>query len=126
MPTDLGDVYRKSFQQGFIHYGTARTKLIYTSIGITAYNRQTGENVAGTDTPYSDVYMLEDLGKLKEVPGVIIDEDETGMVVPVLDLTPIPKLEDYLTLESGSKMLVTGIYPDNFRAMWLLKVQRIG
>lgn len=126
MPTDLGDIYRKSFQQGFIHYGSARTKVTYTSIATTTYNRETSENVEGVDAPYPDVYMMEDLGRLKEIPGVTIDEDETGMVVPVLDLTPTPKLEDYLTLPDGSKMLVTGIYPDNFKAMWLLKVQRIG
>lgn len=126
MAIDLGEAYRKSFQQGFIHYGSGRTKLTYTSIAVTTYNRQTSENVPGTDTPYADVYMMEDLGKLKEIPGITIDEDETGMVVPVLDLTPTPKLEDYLTLSDSSKMLVTGIYPDNFKAMWLLKVQRIG
>lgn len=126
MAIDLGEAYRKSFQQGFIHYGTARVLLVYTSIAVTTYNRQTGENVPSTDTPYPDVYMLEDLGKLKEVPGITIDEDETGMVVPVLDLIPSPKLEDYLTLPSGSKMLITGVYPDNFKAMWLLKVKRIG
>ena len=126
MPIDLGDAYRESFQQGFVHYGNARTKVTYTSIGLTTYNRETSENVEGTDVPYADVYMVEDLGKLKDIPGITIDEDETGMVVPVLDLTPTPKAEDFLTLPGGSKMLVTGVYPDNFRAMWLLKVKRIG
>lgn len=126
MAIDLGTMYRETFQRNFAHYGAARIAITYVSIGTPTYNKETQENVAGTNTSYPDIYVLEDRPKLEEIPGIIIEKDETGVTIPVLDLFPVPKLDDYYADSAGISWLITGVYPDNFKAMWLFKVKRIG
>lgn len=121
--TDLGLVYKQQIQKQFPLFGSALFEVTYYQTGQAVENENTGV-VTTPETAYPDLLIINDAKKLEELPNVTIETDETGVGFPALDLAIEPTEGDYYQNSDGNGWRVTGVYPDNFTAYWLLKVKR--
>lgn len=121
--TDIAQVYKEQLQKQFVRFGSARSLVTYYSTSQSLYDPETGINTATINSEH-ELYLIVDRSKLEDIPGITIDDDETGVFFPALDLSVVPDLNDYYTDGGGIDWRVTGVYPDNFKASWILKVAR--
>lgn len=122
---DLGIRYRQQFQRQFVRFGAARFEVTYVSVGQSVYDKETGVVTPANDVTHPNFHMLWDQKSLQQVPGVVVEDDETGVLFPALDIPQRPSTDDYFTnLSTNQVYRVTGVFPDNFDASYILKVKR--
>jgi hypothetical protein len=121
--TDLGLVYQQQVQKQFSLFGSALFEVTYYQTGQAVQNEDTG-SVTTPETAYPNLFVINDRKKLEKMESVTIEEDETGVGFPALDLAVTPDNEDYYVTAEGKAWRVTGVFPDNFTAYYILKVKR--
>lgn len=122
---DLGQIYKEQFQKQFPYFGGARFEITYHTVSQSSYDRATGVVTDGAETVHPPFSALWDKTKLEQLPGVVVEDDETGIEFPALDLPATPKPEDYfIRTDDSSRWRIMAIYPDNFGASYILKAKR--
>ena len=121
--TDLGLVYQQQIQRQFSLFGSALFEVTYYQTGQAVQDNNTGL-VTTPETAYPVLSVINDRSKLEKMESVTIEEDETGAGFPALDLAVIPDIDDYYVTASKKAWRVTGVFPDNFTAYYILKVKR--
>ncbi len=121
--TDLGLVYKEQIQKQFALFGSALFEVSYYQVGQAAQDEDSAE-VTTPKTAYPNLFIINDRPKLEKMEGVTIEEDETGVGFPALDLAATPDTDDYYLTAAGKGWKVTGVFSDNFTAYWILKVKR--
>lgn len=121
----LADVVQKAAQTAFKDIGNIPLTCTYTSKGVSTYNPTTGAYTS-TDTNYTGLSILfEDYTaeEITEAGGVILSTDQKASI-PNLNLTPTPKITDYITDSNSQKWTVENVKIDPARALWIMQVRR--
>ena len=102
--------------------GTLRESVTYkTKTDDPSYVLATGV-VSENETSYT-VNAILDQNISGDIPNVSIDSNEKLAYIAAGDLTPTPKLDDRITIDSVDWKVVD-VKTDPAEAMWILKIQR--
>jgi len=121
----LTQVLQKATQAAFKAIGDIPLICTYYSKGTSTYNTTTGLYTS-TDPPYPGLSILFEDYTAKEIDdagGVILSTDQKASI-PNLNLTPTPKITDYITDSNSQKWTVEDVRIDPARALWIMQVRR--
>jgi len=121
----LADVVQKAAQTAFKVIGNIPLACTYTSKGVAVYVPATGLYTS-TDADYESLSILFEDYSAKEIDdagGVILSTDQKASI-PNLNLTPTPKITDYITDSNSQKWTVENVGIDPARALWIMQVRR--
>jgi len=121
----LADVVQKAAQTAFKMIGNIPLTCTYASKGASIYNTTTGLYTF-TDVSYTGLSILfEDftVQEITEAGGAILSTDQKASI-PNLNLTPTPKITDYITDSNSQKWTVENVRIDPARALWIFQVRR--
>jgi len=121
----LADIVQKAAQTAFKVIGNIPIPCTYTSKGIPVYVPATGAYTS-TDTDYISLFVLFEDYTAKEITdagGVILSTDQKASI-PNLNLTPTPKITDYITDSNSQKWTVQNVKIDPARALYIFQVRR--
>ena len=121
----LADVVQKAAQTAFKVIGNIPLACTYSSKGASIYNTTTGLYTF-TDVSYTGLSILfEDftVQEITEAGGAILSTDQKASI-PNLNLTPTPKITDYITDSNSQKWTVENVRIDPARALWIFQVRR--
>ncbi len=121
----LAGVIQKVAQVAFKAIGNIPLVCTYSSKGTTVYVPASG-GYASTDANYENLSILFEDYTAKEITdagGVILSTDQKASI-PNLNLTPTPKITDYITDSDSQKWTVEGLEKDPARALWIFQVRR--
>ena len=117
----LKETFKKAAQTGMSAIGNVAIAVTYVSITAQAsYNPVTG-TVTEKSTSYS-VNMMFDRNLAEDIKNIAIDINEKLAYIAVDDLTPTPKTDDRITIDSVS-WSVTEVLTDPADALWILKIK---
>jgi len=121
----LADVIQKAAKTAFKAIGDVPLTCTYTSKGTPVYVPATGAYTS-TDTDYASLSILfEDYTaqEITEAGGVILNTDQKASI-PNLNLTPTPKITDYITDSNSQKWTVENVKIDPARALYIFQARR--
>ena len=121
----LAGVVQKAAQTAFKVIGNIPLTCTYVSKGASTYNTTTGLYTS-TDVSYTGLSILfEDftVQEITEAGGAILSTDQKASI-PNLNLTPTPKITDYITDSNSQKWTVENVRIDPARALWIFQVRR--
>ena len=121
----LADVVQKAAQTAFKMIGNIPLTCTYASKGASTYNTTTGLYTS-MDVSYTGLSILfEDFTaqEITEAGGTILSTDQKASI-PNLNLTPTPKITDYITDSNSQKWTVENVRIDPARALWIFQVRR--
>ena len=121
----LANVIQKVAQTAFKAIGDIPLICVYTSKGTSVYDPATGLYTSD-DTDYTGLSILFEDYTAKEITdagGAILSTDQKASI-PNLNLTPTPKITDYIADSDSQKWTVEGLEKDPARALWIFQVRR--
>jgi len=118
----FADLAQKLAQTAFKIAGDIPVTCTYTSVGTAVY---ADGAYTSTDVDYASLKFLFGDYQSNEVDGTVILSTDQRMSIPQLDLTPVPKKQDYLTDADSVKWQIEGISKDPARALWILQGRKI-
>jgi len=117
----LKEALKGAAKAAVLGLGNIATTGTYVSIGTKNYNRTTG-GTTSTDTSQSVKTIVLAEYKSKEKDNLITNAIYQTALIPQLDLTATPKMQDYITI-ANVKHEVVDIRQDPAGAMWELDVR---
>ena len=121
----LAETVQSAAKTAFVAIGNIPLTCTYTSKGTPVYNTTTGAYTS-TDTDYTGLSILfEDYSarEITEAGGAILSTDQRASI-PNVNLTPTPKITDYITDSNSQKWTVELALIDPARALWVLQCRR--
>ena len=121
----LAETVQSAAKTAFVAIGNIPLTCTYTSKGTPVYNTTTGAYTS-TDTDYNGLSILfEDYSarEITEAGGAILSTDQRASI-PNVNLTPTPKITDYITDSNSQKWIVEEALIDPARALWILQCRR--
>ena len=121
----LAETIQNAAKTAFVAIGNIPLTCTYTSKGTPIYNATTGAYTS-TDTDYTGLSILfEDYSarEITEAGGAILSTDQRASI-PNVNLTPTPKITDYITDSNSQKWTVELALIDPARALWVLQCRR--
>ena len=121
----LAETVQSAAKTAFVAIGNIPLTCTYTSKGTPVYNTTTGAYTS-TDTDYNGLSILfEDYSarEITEAGGAILSTDQRASI-PNVNLTPTPKITDYITDSNSQKWTVELALIDPARALWVLQCRR--
>ena len=120
----LAETVQKMAQVAFKVIDNIPLTCTFTSTGTPVYNPATG-TYSGGDTAYSGKSILFEDYKAMEIiesAGTIVGTDQKASL-PVLNLTPTPKITDKITDPGGKIWTVKNVNLDPARALYVFQVR---
>ena len=118
----LRETFKKAAQTAISAIGNVAVSVTYVSItGDAVYNPVTGV-VTEKSTSYS-VNMMFDENLAEDIKNIAIDINEKLGYIAVDDLTPTPKTDDRITIDSVN-WAVTEVRTDPADALWIIKIKK--
>jgi hypothetical protein len=121
----LANTIQKAAQTAFKAIGDIPLTCTYTSVGASIYDPQTG-GYDSTDTPYTGLKIVfEDFNpkEVNDAGGAILATDRKASI-PNINLTPTPKITDFITDSDSVQWSIKDVLIDPARALWLFQVRR--
>jgi len=121
----LSNTIQNAAKTAFKAIGDIPLACTYTSKGTPVYNTTTGAYTS-TDTDYNGLSILfEDYSarEITEAGGAILSTDQRASI-PNVNLTPTPKITDYITDSNSQKWIVEEALIDPAIALWILQCRR--
>jgi len=118
----LRETFKKAAQSAMSAAGNVLVSVSYISItGNAVYNPATGVVTEKSKT-YS-VNMMFDENLSEDMPNIAIDINEKLGYIAVEDITPVPKPDDRITIDSVNWSVVS-VHTDPAEALWIIKIKR--
>ena len=121
----LAETVQSAAKTAFVAIGNIPLTCTYTSKGTPVYNTTTGAYTS-TDTDYTGLSILFEDYSAREITdsgGAILSTDQRASI-PNVNLTPTPKITDYITDSNSQKWTVELALIDPARALWVLQCRR--
>jgi len=121
----LAETIQNAAKTAFAAIGNIPLTCTYTSVGVSIYDPQTG-GYDSDDSDYTGLSILfEDYTarEITEAGGAILSTDQKASI-PNVNLTPTPKITDYITDSNSQKWTVELALIDPARALWVLQCRR--
>ena len=120
----LAETVQSAAKTAFKVIGNIPLTCTFTSKGTPVYNVTTGAYTS-TDTDYTGLSILfEDYTarEVMEAGGVILATDQK-VSIPNLNLTPTPKISDYIITSENKKWTIYDVLIDPARALWIMQIR---
>jgi hypothetical protein len=121
----LASTIQKAAQTAFKAIGDIPMTCTYTSVGTSVYNPTTGAS-SSSDTAYTGLKIVfEDFNprEVNDAGGAILHTDKKASI-PNENLTPTPKITDFITDSDSVQWSIKDVLIDPARALWLFQVRR--
>jgi len=118
----LKEAFKAAVQTAFNAAGNVKISITYTSNPPPVYDPSTGVATPNT-TDYSLTNVIREDYEAMEIDGLAIQENDAKLLIPVDDLTPNPKIDDYVTMDS-QQWNVVNKYKDPADALWTLQIRQ--
>lgn len=117
----LKEAFKAAVQTAFNAAGNVKISIIYTSNPAPSYDPDTGVVTPNT-TNYAMTQVIREDYKADEIDGSAIQMNDVKLLIPVDDLTPIPQIDDYVTMDSRQWNVVSK-HKDPADALWTLQIR---
>lgn len=127
---DPGQLAQQLLQKHFPKFGSIRVLCTFTSVGDAEYNATTGgvvESVIGSQPVYiifGEFTFSDTKAPTYKEDDSVIESTDKKAIFPQLDLSFIPKINDYIT-DNVKKWRVVGVSVDPANAHYELHVRPI-
>jgi hypothetical protein len=109
-------------QTAFLALGDIPRSCTYHPKGATSYNPATGAVTEGSQTDETASFVFVKYRSDEIDNQTILAEDQKALI-PVENLTAVPKVEDYLTDNESVRYNVMSVNTDPAKALWILRVR---
>lgn len=117
----LKEAFKAAVQTAFNAVGNVKISIVYTSNPPSSYDPSTGVTTPNT-TDYSMTNVIREDYEAEEIDGLAIQTNDVKLLIPVDDLTPIPQIDDYVTMDS-KQWNVVNKHKDPADALWTLQIR---
>jgi hypothetical protein len=117
----LQAIVKSATQSAFTAIGDIPRSCTYHPKGATTYVPSTGAVTEGSQSDETVSFVFAHY-QINEVDGSIVKTGDQKALIPVENLTAVPKIEDYLT-ENSVRWNVMNVATDPAKALWILQVR---